>query len=192
MFVFCAKILVFSKCQYPYCKRKVLRYTNKFLQCLLDQMVLKQQKTRPLVLIHVECQCNGLEMPWRQCYLKVCGQVVLSVDWVILEAELDGPVMRTVLSVDQVVLEAGFNGPVMKTGWSCIDLFPMGNFVCSCEGIFLAGSGICLTLFLVGWTSWRVGMSMPVPAVSDSICWHDESALTSAGEPSVSSKSSGD
>ena len=68
----------------------------------------------------------------------------------------------------------------------------MGNFICHCEGVFHAGSGICLTLLLVDWTSWGVGMSGPVPAVGDSICWHDESASTSAGEPSVSSESSVD
>ena len=53
--------------------------------------------------------------------------MVLSVDWVILEVELDGPVMRAVLSVDWVVLEPGLDGPVMKVEWSCNDLFPMGN-----------------------------------------------------------------
>ena len=35
--------------------------------------------------------------------------------------------------------------------------------------------------------SCGVGMSMPIPAVNDSISWYDESALTSAGEPSGSS-----
>ena len=93
-----------------------------------------------------------------------------------LEVELDGPVMRTVLSVDWVVLEAGLDGPVMRMGWSCNDLFPKGNFVCSCKGIFLAGSGICLTVFLLNWTSWGVGVSVPVPAVGDLICRCDESA----------------
>ena len=44
-----------------------------------------------------------------------------------------------------------------------------------------------MTLVVVGGTSCGVGMSMPVPAVGDSICRHDESASTSAGEPSVSS-----
>ena len=63
----------------------------------------------------------------------------------------------------------------------------MGNFVCCCEGIFLSGSGTCWTLFLVDQTSWGVGMSMPIPAVGDLNCGHDESALTSVGEPSESS-----
>ena len=40
-------------------------------------------------------------------------------------------------------------------------------------------------------TACDVGMSMPVPAVSDSICRHDESAMTSStGEPSESLVSS--
>ena len=79
--------------------------------------------------------------------------MVLSVDQVVLEGELEGPVMRTVLSVEWMVLEAELDGPVMRTGWSCNDLFSMGNFVCSCKGTFLAGYGICLTLLLVNWTS---------------------------------------
>ena len=47
---------------------------------------------------------------------------------------------------------------------------------------------VWLTRHLLG----CVGMSVPVPTVGDSICRCDESALTSAGEPSMSSKSSGD
>ena len=48
-------------------------------------------------------------------------------------------------------------------------------------------SGILETSGGVSWTSCGVGMSMPVPAVSDSICCCDESASTSAGESSGSS-----
>ena len=46
----------------------------------------------------------------------------------------------------------------------------------------------CMTLvWSSGHLSRCVGVSMLVPAVGDSICRHDESALTSAGEPSESS-----
>ena len=109
---------------------------------------------------------------------------------VVAGVELDGPGMRTVLSDDWVVLEAGLDGPGMLVGWSCNDLFPMGNFICLCEGIFLTVFGISVTLVVVNWTSCGVGMSMPVPVVSDSLCMCDESVSTSAGEPSVSSVSS--
>ena len=69
---------------------------------------------------------------------------------------------------------------------------PYGELLCCCKGIFLTGTGTSWTLFLVDQTSWGVVMSVPVPAVSDSNCQHDVSASTSAGLPSVSSKSSGD
>ena len=49
-------------------------------------------------------------------------------------------------------------------------LVPYGELLCCCEGIFLAGTGSLWYLFLVDWTSWGVGVSVPVPAVSDSIC----------------------
>ena len=102
--------------------------------------------------------------------------VVLSADLLVSVVELDGPGSRTVLSEDLVVLEAGLDGLGIWVGWSWNDLFPMGNLICFCEGIFLMLLGISGTLDVVGWTSWRVGMSMPVPAVGDSLCRHDESA----------------
>ena len=63
----------------------------------------------------------------------------------------------------------------------------MGNLICLCEGIFLMVSDISVTWEVVGWTSGGVGKSVPVPAVGDSLCRHDESASMSAGEPSGSS-----
>ena len=98
---------------------------------------------------------------------------------------LDGPVIRTVLPEDLVVLEAGSDGPVSDEVWSCKDLFPMGILLCLCEGIFLRVVGIWWTCELVIGTACGVGMSMPVLAVSDSVCVCDESAMTSAGQPSV-------
>ena len=82
-------------------------------------------------------------------------------------------------------------------------LVPYGELLCFCEGIFLTETGssfvalaLCLAcktlVWLSGHPSGCVGMSVPVPAVSDSICRHDESSLTSAGEPSESSMSSDD
>ena len=118
-------------------------------------------------------------------FRKVHGLVVLSVDLFVSVAELDGPGSRTVFSEDLVVLEAGHDGPGMWVGRSWNDLFPMGNLICLCKGIFLMLLGIYATLDVVGQTSWRVGMSIPVPAVCDSLCRCDESASTSAGEPSV-------
>ena len=66
----------------------------------------------------------------------------------------------------------------------------MGILLCLCEGIFLKVIGILWTWRLVGGTACSVGMSVPVPAVSDSLCVHNESAMTSAGEPSVSLEAS--
>ena len=103
---------------------------------------------------------------------------------------LDGPVIGTVLPEDLVFLEAGSDGPVTNEVWSCKDLFPMGILLCLCEGIFLMVLGIFWPWRLVGWTACVVGVSVPVPDVSDSLCRHDESAMTSAGEPSVSLVSS--
>ena len=45
-------------------------------------------------------------------------------------------------------------------------------------------SGISVTWEVVGWTSCGVRMSVPVLVVDVSLCRCDESALTSAGEPS--------
>ena len=103
---------------------------------------------------------------------------------------LDGPVIWTVLPEDQMVLEAGSDGPVSTEVWSCKDLIPMGILLCLCEGIFLVVVGISGTWRMVGWTACVVGMSVPVPAISDSLCTCDESAMTSAGEPSVTLVSS--
>ena len=114
-------------------------------------------------------QTYGLAMPCRQCYMKVCGLMVLSAEWVDSGVELDDPGMRIVLSDDWMVLAAGLDGPGMHVGWSCNDLFPMGNFICLCKGIFLAVFGISVTWVVVNWTSCGVGISMPVPAVGDSI-----------------------
>ena len=61
----------------------------------------------------------------------------------------------------------------------------MGILLCLYEGIFLMVLGIFWTWRLVRWTTCVVGMSVPVPAVGDSLYRHDESAMTSAGEPSV-------
>ena len=90
------------------------------------------------------------------------------------------------LSEDLVVLEAGTDGPVSTGEGSWKDLIPMGILLCLCEGIFLRGVGILWTWRVVLGTACSVVMSVPVPAVSDSLCRHDESAMTSAGEPSVS------
>ena len=94
---------------------------------------------------------------------------------------LDVPGVGTVLPEDLVVLEAGSDGPVSDEVWSCKDLFPMGILLCLCEGIFLKVLGIFWTWRLVGWTACAVGMSMPVPAVSDSLCRYEESAMTLQG-----------
>ena len=76
---------------------------------------------------------------------------------------------------------------LVSDGWSCKDLIPMGILLCLVEGIFPRVRGMLQTWRLVLWTACVVGMSMPVPAVSDSICRCDESAMTSsAGEPSDS------
>ena len=99
---------------------------------------------------------------------------------------LDGPVICINLPEDLVVLEAGTDGPVSTGEWSWKDLIPMGILLSLCEGIFLRGVGILWTWRVVLGTACSVGLSMPVPAVSDSLCRHDESATTSAGEPSVS------
>ena len=69
---------------------------------------------------------------------------------------------------------------LVSDGWSCKDLIPMGILLCLVEGIFLRVRGKLETLKLVLWTACAVGVSMPVPAVSDSICRRDESATTSS------------
>ena len=99
---------------------------------------------------------------------------------------LDGPVIGISLPEDLVVLEAGTDGPVSTGEWSWKDLIPMGILLCLCEGVFLMGVGILWTWRVVLGTACSVGMSVSVPAVGDSLCRHDESAMTSAGEPSVS------
>ena len=69
----------------------------------------------------------------------------------------------------------------------------MGILLCLVEGVFLRVRGKLETWNLVLWTACAVGVSMPVPAVGDSICGCDESATTSsAGEPSDSLLSSAD
>ena len=113
----------------------------------------------------------------------------MSAELVVSGVQQNGPGMRTVLSDDWVVLEARLDGPGMHVGWSCNDLFPMGNFTCLCKGV-LTVFGISVTWVVVNQTSCGVGMSVPVPVVSDALCMHDESASTFAGEPSVSSVSS--
>ena len=45
--------------------------------------------------------------------------------------------------------------------------------------------GILWTWRLVNGTACSIGMSVPVPAVGDSFCRHDESDMTSAGELAV-------
>ena len=100
---------------------------------------------------------------------------------------LGGPGMvESVLEDLVVVLEVVVDG-LVSIEWSCKDLIPIGILLCLVEGIFLMVVGMLETWRLVLWTACAVGMSMPVPAVSDSICRHDESAMTSsAGEPSDS------
>ena len=89
-----------------------------------------------------------------------------------------------------VVLEAEVDG-LVSVGWSCKDLIPMGILLCLFEGIFLMVVGMLGTWRLVLGTACSVGMSVPVPAVGDSICRHDESAMTSStGEQSESLESS--
>ena len=119
--------------------------------------------------------------------VRVQGLVVLSASLLMSVVGLDGPVIRTVLSEDLVVLEAGSDGPGSDEVWSCKDLISMGILLCLCKGIILMVLGISGTWRLVGWTSCGVGVSVPVPAVGDSLCGCDESASTSAGEPSGSS-----
>ena len=99
---------------------------------------------------------------------------------------LDGPVIGISLPEDLVVLEAGTYGPVSTGEWSWNDLISVGILLCLCEGLFLMGVGILWTWRVVLGTACSVGMSVPVPAVSDSVCRYDESSTTSAGEPSVS------
>ena len=99
---------------------------------------------------------------------------------------LGGPVIGTVLPVDLVVLKAGSDGLVSNEAWSWKDLIPMGILLCLCEGIFLKVVGTLWTWRLVGGTACSVGMSVPVPAVGDSLCRCVESSTTSEGEPSIS------
>ena len=97
----------------------------------------------------------------------------------------DGPVRGVDVPADLVVLEGVTGGPVSLCEWSCKDLIPMGILLYLIEGIFLMVLGRWMTFGLVRGTACVVGMSVPVPAVGDSLCRHDESASTSAGEPSV-------
>ena len=85
-----------------------------------------------------------------------------------------------------LVLEVGTDGLVSTAGWSCDDLIPMGILLCLCEGVFLMDIGMLWTWRVVLGTTFSVGMSVPVPAVGDSLCRHDESATNSAGEPTES------
>ena len=131
---------------------------------------------------------------------KLCSQcvkVILSGDMLMSVlglgcplVGLDGPVVGIVLPKDLVVLDAGTDGLVSIGEWSCKDLIPMGILLCLCEGILLIVVGILWTCELVSGTACGVGMSVPVTAVSDSLCGCDESAATSAGEPSVSLEAS--
>ena len=67
----------------------------------------------------------------------------------------------------------------------------MEILLCLVESVFLRVRGKLETWRLVLWIACAIGIFMPVPAVSDSICRHDESATTSsAGEPSDSLLSS--
>ena len=111
--------------------------------------------------------------------------MVLSADLLVSVVELDGPGSRTILPEDLVVLEAGLDGPGICVGRSQNDLFPMGNLIYLCEGIFLVLLAISVIWDVVGQTSWGVGMSVPTHAFGNSTCRHDESASTSTGEPSV-------
>ena len=95
---------------------------------------------------------------------------------------LDGPKIGKSLPEDLVVvLEVEGDGLVSAVGWSCNDLIPNGILLCPCEGIFLMDIGMLWTWRVVLGTACSVGMSVSVPAVSDSLCRHDESAMTSAG-----------
>ena len=84
----------------------------------------------------------------------------------------------------------GPDGPVMGTRMVLKWILPYGEHICCCEGVFLSliwmpsGSSGSLALFLACMT-WSqssghlvggLGMPVPVPAVGDSICMHDESA----------------
>ena len=107
---------------------------------------------------------------------------------------LDGPGTGKSLPEDLVVvLNVEVDGLVSAAGWSCNDLIPMGILLCLCESIFLIDIGMLWTWRVVLGTACRVGVSMPVPAVGDSLCRHDESAMTSStGEPSESLVSPGE
>ena len=63
----------------------------------------------------------------------------------------------------------------------------MGILLCRSEVVFLWGFGRWVTLEQVCGTA--SGMSMPFPAVGDSVCGCDESASTSAGESIVEPES---
>ena len=99
---------------------------------------------------------------------------------------LDGSEIGISLPEDLVVLEAETDGPVSTGEWSWNDLILMEILLCLCESIFLMDAGILWTWRVVLGTACSVGMSVPVPAVGDSLCRPDESAATSAGESSVS------
>ena len=130
----------------------------------------------------------GLVKHYSQCTKGLLGLDVLSGGLLASLASVvgpDGPVRGVGLPVDLVVLEAETDGLVSLGEWSWKDLIPMGILLCLCEGIFLMVVGMLWTCELVGGTACVVGMSMPVPAVGDSLCGCDESAATSAEEPSV-------
>ena len=135
---------------------------------------------------------HGLAKHWLQCF-GLLRPGFLSGHWLTVVLELgcslvglDGPEIGRSLPEDLVVLDVGMDGPVSAAEWSCKHLIPMGILLCLCEGIFLLDVGILWTWRVVLRTACSVAMSVPVPAVSDSLCRHDESATTSAGEPSVS------
>ena len=128
---------------------------------------------------------HGLAKCWFQCFWFHLGLGVLSGCLLTLVpglgcplVGLDGPGIGKSLPEDLVVvLEVEVDGLVSFAGWSYNDLIPVGILLCLCEGIFLMVIGMLWT-WRVG-TACSVGMSMPVPAVGDSLCRHDESATAS-------------
>ena len=128
---------------------------------------------------------HGLAKHCSQCVKVYSGLDVLSSGMLTSVVGLDGPVIGIGLPKDFAVLEAGTDGLVSIGEWSWKELIPMGILLCLCEGIFLRVVGMLWTCELVSGTACGVSMSMPIPAVGDSLCWCDESAMTSAGEPSV-------
>ena len=143
-------------------------------------MVLKRFENR--VARHMVLQAL-IPMLWLHL-----GLGVLSGSWQTLVlgpgcplVGLNGPGIGKSLPEDLVlVLEVEVDGLVSIAGWSCKDLIPMGILLCLCEGIFLMVIGMLGTWRVVLGTACSVGMSVPVPAVSDSLCRSDESATTSS------------